>query len=846
MTNTEKIFDELELAGPPRNEDAEKSVLGSCLLDVEKLDDVALVLRERDFHVPQYATVFRAMLELREANRRPDSVLLVNALKKAGQFEFIGGYTTLTEIAESVPHAANAVQYAEIVRDCSILRDLIHAGAEILRLGKHESRGVEPRELISRAEAAVFGILDQRESTEARVFGDVLMEAMSEINKRIETKDQHGLRMGFTDLDNMVGGVRGGELVILAARPGMGKAQPLDASVLTPSGFVAMGELQVGNEVIGSSGHPCKVAAVFPRGELPVFRVSMTDGSATECCGDHLWFTQTRNERRCGIPGSVKVTSDIIETVLRTDGESPNHALPIVRPVQFKHGGDLMIDPYVMGLLLGDGSFGTTVRFCKPEVDLIDRLSKSLHQDDAITVDPDGRGCRIRRKVKSSERSETKKAIVHYGLDGCGSTEKFIPTDYLVGNEIERTLLLRGLMDTDGFVTSSGQSVEFTTSSPQLAKDVAFVARSLGGIVSCRVRVPVYAHDGEKKRGAPSSRMVLLFPSGLIPVASEKHLSKWRFTGTVKNRSIASIEPIGYKPCQCITVSELDGLYVTDDFILTHNSALATNIAERVSLEAQRQVLFFSLEMNRLELAERIVCGRAKVDSRRVRNGFLEADESSRLTEQSNRLSAAELYIDDSPGRNMSEIAAVCRRHKRRHKLDLVIVDYLQRVRPDDSRAPREQQVAAIATRLKTLARELNVPVLCLAQLNRRVESSVEKRPRLSDLRESGAIEQEADQVWFVHREDYYRTNPAEFDNLAEILVEKNRAGATGRVDLAWFAEFTRFETVYVERDAFAQPSPRSNGRRQAAPPKRRATPQSGAIFNPDEHEYPGGGDEAA
>src|SRR6185312_2037838 len=136
-------------------------------------------------------------------------------------------------------------------------------------------------------------------------------------------------------------------------------------------------------------------------------------------------------------------------------------------------------------------------------------------------------------------------------------------------------------------------------------------------------------------------------------------------------------------------------------------SALATNVAEKVSLDQSKTVLFFSLEMHRLELAERIVCGRARVDSRNARNGNLTSDECGRMTEQSNRFSPAPLFIDDTPGRNMAEIAAVCRRQKRRRKLDLVIVDYLQRIHPDDSRAPREQQVAAIATRLKTLAREL-------------------------------------------------------------------------------------------------------------------------------------------
>lgn len=801
----------LDLRGSPRDDLAERGVIGSCIIDPDVLDDVVLVIRERDFYAPTHQAIFRAMLELHENGKRPDPTLLFNHLKKTGRIEVAGGLAYLAEVADAVPTAHNAIYYAQIVRDHAILRDIIDVGASMLHMAK-EATSTEARELIGRAERTLFGVLDARQTNDAHRFSDVLIDAMNDLENRIENKGVAGLRVGFSDLDELIGGLRGGELVILAARPGMGKAQPLDASVLTPSGFVVMGEVKVGDEVIGSSGHPCKVVAIHPRGELPVFRVSMTDGSATECCGDHLWFTQTRNERRSLSRGSVKRTSEIIETVLRADGDSPNHALPIVRPVQFKQGDGLIIDPYVMGLLLGDGSFGSTIRFCKPEADLIEQLSQSLHPDDALTIHPNGRECRIRRRIKGTEQSETKKAITHYGLDGCSSTEKFIPQDYLFASEIDRTLLLRGLMDTDGFVTSSGQSVEFTTSSPRLAKDVAFLARSLGGIVSCRVRVPIYAHGGEKKRGAPSSRMVLMFPSGLVPVASKKHLSKWRFTGTAKYRSIASIEPIGYKRCQCITVSESDGLYVTDDFILTHNSALATNLMERVAMDAGKTVLFFSLEMHRLELSERIVCGRARVNSKRARNGILSSDDCARMTEQSNLLSPAPIFIDDAPSRTVSEIAAVCRRQKRRYGLDLVIVDYLQRIHPEDSRVPREQQVAGIATRLKTIAREVNVPVICLAQLNRQVEGQADKRPRLSHLRESGAIEQEADQVWFIHRPDYYELDDAKHTGLAELYVEKNRAGATGKVDLCWFPEWTRFETRAREEQQGMQHTPR-NGR---------------------------------
>ena len=170
-------------------------------------------------------------------------------------------------------------------------------------------------------------------------------------------------------------------------------------------------------------------------------------------------------------------------------------------------------------------------------------------------------------------------------------------------------------------------------------------------------------------------------------------------------------------------------------------------------------MLVVSLEMSALELGDRLLCSRARVNSHRLRNGQLSAEDSRRLVQTAADVSRAPLFIDDSPSRNMTEIAATARRLKRQENLALVVIDYLQLIEPDNPRDPRQEQVARISRRLKGLARELNVPVLCLAQLNRQVEATRDNEPQLSHLRESGAIEQDADVVMFVHREEFYQTN---------------------------------------------------------------------------------------
>jgi replicative DNA helicase len=240
-------------------------------------------------------------------------------------------------------------------------------------------------------------------------------------------------------------------------------------------------------------------------------------------------------------------------------------------------------------------------------------------------------------------------------------------------------------------------------------------------------------------------------------------------------------------------------------------TALAMNMAEHVALRCRQTVLFVSLEMSAVELGDRLLCSAARVNSKRLRNGTITNAERELLVETAAEISLAPLFVDDTPSRNMTEIAATARRLKRRERLAVVVIDYLQLIEPDNPKDPRQEQVSRIARRLKGLARELEIPVLCLAQLNRQAEATKDNRPRLSHLRESGAIEQDADVVMFVHRDEYYLSNDEERNEAAgkaELIVQKQRNGPIGDVTLAWLHEFARFENYahrpYDELEAFA------------------------------------------
>ena len=427
---------------PPHSLEAERAVLGSILLLPEVSDEVSLLLRTDDFYDQAHQRIFGHLMALYNAKQRVDHRLLIEKLKSAGQFEAVGGAAYIAEVAQAVPTAAHAQEYAEIVRDKALVRMLIHASTDILRDAYDET--AEPRSMLGEAEARVFAILNRTSRGEVASISDVLQQSLLRLDARM--KHDHalsGIETGFVDFDDLTGGLHESELVILAARPSMGK------------------------------------------------------------------------------------------------------------------------------------------------------------------------------------------------------------------------------------------------------------------------------------------------------------------------------------------------------------TALVCNFALSIAREERQGVLLFSLEQSKLELAERFLCIQARIDGHKLRQGDLDEVEQHSLHEASNEMREFPLYIDDTAGRTVSQIAAVSRRLKRRFGIGIVIVDYLQLIESDDRNLPREQQISTITRRLKFLAKDLKIPVMALAQLNRGVEQREDKRPRLADLRESGAIEQDADIVMFLHRPEAY--DPEDRPGEADLIISKNRNGPIGNVPLVWLKEQLRF-----------------------------------------------------
>ena len=223
-------------------------------------------------------------------------------------------------------------------------------------------------------------------------------------------------------------------------------------------------------------------------------------------------------------------------------------------------------------------------------------------------------------------------------------------------------------------------------------------------------------------------------------------------------------------------------------------TAFALNIASNVALRSQKTVAIFSLEMSREQLMNRLLSMESKVDSQHLRTGNLKDDEWSKLIESAGMIGESRLMIDDTPGISIGEMRSKCRKYKLEHGLDIIIIDYLQLMSGSgkSSSESRQQEISDISRSLKALARELNVPVVALSQLSRAVEQRTDHRPMLSDLRESGAIEQDADVVMFIYRDDYYNKD-SENKGIAEIIIAKQRNGPIGTVNLVWLPDYTKF-----------------------------------------------------
>nr|WP_083751262.1 replicative DNA helicase [Kribbella sp. ALI-6-A] len=532
---------------PPQDLAAEQCVLGAMMLSKDAIADCIETLRGTDFYRPAHESVYDAITDLYARGEPADAITVAAELTKRGEMARIGGAPYVHTLVASVPLAANASYYAHIVREKAILRRLVEAGTKIVQLG-YAGEG-EVDDVVDEAQAEIYQVTEKRTTEDYAPLKDIMEGALDEIEAIDSRGDAMvGVPTGFTDLDELTNGLHPGQMIIVAARPAMGKALGLDTPLPTPSGWTTMGEVVTGDVLLDADGRPTRVvAATDVMYDRPCYQLTFSDGTTLVADAEHQWVVE--------------------------DGGQPV-------------------------------------------------VCTTLDLHSALSAYP-----------------------------------------------------------------------SFTPAIPKSApREIAGHGVTTGVL------------------GEP-------------------------------DRRIERVEPVASVPVRCVEVDNPDHLYLAGKTMVpTHNSTLGLDFARSASIKHGLTSCIFSLEMSRNEITMRLLSAEAKVPLHHMRNGKMTDEDWARLARKMGEVSEAPLFIDDSPNLTMMEIRAKARRLKQRHDLRLIVIDYLQLMTSGKKVESRQLEVSEFSRSIKLLAKELELPVVAICQLNRGSEQRSDKRPMASDLRESGCL----------------------------------------------------------------------------------------------------------
>jgi replicative DNA helicase len=577
------------------------------------------------------------------------------------------------------------------------------------------------------------------------------------------------------------------------------------------------------------------------------------DGTTIVADAWHEWATSTRAQRRKVRAGqrpetAVRTTEEIAKS-LRCGGtdQRANHSVMTASALDLP-AAELPLHPYALGVWLGDGH-STSARFTSADPEIAMRIeglgyvvterssyrgAAKLYQLQLPAAEPVsprecvvcgapfvpklsqvktcGRSCGGKASAvsarssaptcpdcggPSSGHSRCRKCHESHGsvaaiLRSLGVFgDKHIPDQYLRASENQRRELLAGLLDTDGTVNPTG-SPQLTVTNRRLAQGVRELVHSLGYRTGWSER----AVRGRSDATSTAYTITFTTEDDVFALERKRLLHKERRnrpTAKLRSRFIVAVRRVDPVPVRCVEIDHPSHLYLASRAMVpTHNSTLAIDMARSASIKNGLTSVVFSLEMSRNEITMRLLAAEARVHLQKMRNGSMSEDDWQKLAKVMGKISEAPLFIDDSPNMSLMEIRAKCRRLKQRHDLKLVVIDYLQLMSSGKRVESRQQEVSEFSRALKLLAKELEVPVIALSQLNRGPEQRGDKKPQMSDLRESGSIEQDADMVILLHREDAYEKESPRAGE-ADLIVAKHRNGPTDTITVAFQGHYSRF-----------------------------------------------------
>src|SRR5438105_2058808 len=778
---------------PPHNLDARRAVLGAVLLEGrDALPRVVEVLRASDFYTEAHRAMYQAMLTLFDRGAPVDSLTLSEELRRTDQLQFVGGPAAIALLMEEASIAAHLGSYTAIVRDMAVLRELIQTSAHII--GQAFDAKEDVQTLVDDAEKRIFSLAERRLEGSALPVGKILKNTFEYIERLYERKEHvTGVATGFEKLDLETSGFQPSDFIIIAGRPSMGKAQPLDARVKTRTGWTWMGELRVGDALASIDGRESLVCGVFPQGARPVYRVSFSDGRATECCAEHLW----RVHHRAWPEPRVLTTAQIATLLTKRHNR---HSLWVDTPSgDAGHADPLPVDPWLLGALLGAGELsGGALRFWTSDPEILARVAERADgQTASMVID----------------------ALRRLRLWDSASAERFVPETYMDAARGARVDLLRGTalvlslemsaqqlvqrmlcseakVDSQavrtGFLSSSDWH-RLTAAAGRLSEAKIFIDDSPGlTVLEARAKarrmkaehgldllVIDYlqlmrgraALDNRQQEISEISRSLKALAKELnIPVVALSQLSR-----AVEARAQRDFRPQLSDLRECVTGDTLvllsDGRRVPiEGLVGTAPEVLA--MSPRGTIVSAKTERIWRVGRRRLVMI-RLACGRS-----------IRATQEHRLFSQRGWVRVSELTTRDG-------LAVV-------DHIPPAVRDYADTV--DDTHGDGKgvdiawDRIVEVRPAGHEHVFDLTVPG---------------PESWLADgivSHNSGALEQDSDVILFLYRARVYREDvPPEEENIAEVIIGKQRNGPTGTIKVVFLPQYARFENA---ADHHRQPSP--------------------------------------
>ena len=792
----ESISDRL----PPQNIEAEEAILGGILLDPEAISRVNEMLRSHHFAIRAHQIIYNGMSQLHNQGKATDLMTVTTWLIDHDNLEQVGGQAKIAQLVERTVSAVNIDQYAELVIDKFTRRKLIQAGNEVTELGYQTAEKLE--DVLDKAEQKIFALTQDRPQQDLVPIGTTLINTFQDIEERNEGIALPGIPCDFYDLDAMTGGFQRSDLIIVAGRPSMGKCIEGNSEIVLRNGEIAtIAEIYQRQQAeLLTLQNNWQFTFTQPTvfvddGIKPVFAVTTRLGRYIETTITHPYLTMEGWQplaelqpgdyiaipRQIPVFGKETISQSEVQILVDSIGLWGKKAHEKTVPNIIFQLERSLVALFLNRLFATDG-WASILTAGQVQLGFGSVSEKLTRQIQHLLL---RFGIIASLKKRSVKYQDTYRQAWQLDITDPISIKTFIREIGIFGKET-------ALNKASEILANKQYHTNRDLIPRQIWQEIAIAKGSEPwSKLADRAGLKGASNIHVGKQSLRRERL------GQLATALDNLLLQELATSDIYWDEIVSITPMGEKQVYDLTIPDTHNFVAND--ICVHNTSFSMNIAYNIALKQKLPTAIFSLEMSKEQLAQRLLSAEAKIESNRLRSGRISQNEWEPLTAAIGTLSELPIFIDDTPNITVGEMRSKCRRLQAEQggAMGLVLIDYLQLM--EGSSDNRVQELSKITRSLKGLARELSVPIIALSQLSRSVEARTNKRPMMSDLRESGSIEQDADLVIMLYRDEYY--NPDSPDHgIAEIIITKHRNGPTGTVKLLFDPQYTKFRNLMNTR----------------------------------------------